>query len=148
MGKTEKLIGGIIITLVLVRLIFYVSFLDTLIALLTLVLSLIYLTLSFALLNNLRLRTIFKKTSYENIGILRIIGAIGTGFALSLICIYFLFKFMRWSFGNLELSTLLIPLIIATVITTIKFFDKTFNFWCDWNNFLLCIARTNIGNKK
>lgn len=129
MKNIEKFIGALIIALVLLRLFIYVSFLDTIIVLLTLVLSIIYLALSFALLNNVRLRSVFKKVSYNNVSILKIIGAIGTGIVLSLICIYSLFKFMRWPFADQGLSISLITLLIPIVVTAIKWLTTKNEFY-------------------
>ena len=92
MEKTEKILGLLIITLMISRLLFYYPILDTAIVLLAIILSLLYFALGFALLNNVRLTKIINKESYNGIGILRILGAAFTGFILSMITIYSLFK--------------------------------------------------------
>lgn len=119
MKQTEKILGGLVIILIAARLLFYVPFLNTLILMVTIVLAGTYFFLSFGLLNTIRLRNIFKKKAYTGIGAMRIVGAICTGVFLSLTCIYILFKFMQWPYGDqgliISLPILLIPLVIATV---------------------------------
>lgn len=134
MSKAEKIIGLLIIVLIVIRLLFYIPVLNTLILLLTLILSTIYFFLGFALLNNVRFRNITKSASYKNFTALRIIGAVFTGFVLSLICLYCLFKFMRWPFANQGLIIALITLIIPISISGLKFFTSKNRFYL---NFLL-----------
>jgi len=129
MQKNEKIIGAIIAILIISRLLFHFPFFNTSILLLSLILSCIYFVLSFALLNNIRLRNIFKNESYKDISILRMIGVVCTGVVLSIVTIYSLFKFMIWPMGNegliIGLITLFIPLVIVTVkliITKSKFY--------------------------
>lgn len=132
MKQTEKIIAILIVAFILTRFLFYIPALNTPIVILTLMLAGIYLFLSFALLNNIRLRTIFKKEAYKNVGVLRLVGVICTGLFVSLTCIYSLFKFMQWPFGNqglmICLTTLLIPLVIAIIkyLTTKSSFYKNF----------------------
>lgn len=120
MRKTEKILGLLIITLMIIRLLFHYPILDIAIILLAIIFSLIYFALSFALLNNVRLRKIFDRESYEGIGTLRIVGTVFTGFILSMIIIYSLFKFMRWPFANQGLLVGLISLIIPVIIVVVK----------------------------
>lgn len=133
MKYTEKIIGSLIIILIIARLLFYVPSLNTPILLLTMLLSGTYLFLGFALLNNIRLRNIFKKDAYKRIGAIRIIGAIGTGLFLSLTCIYSLFKFMQWPYGNAGLMISLVSLLIPSVIFIIKYITTRNSFY---KNFL------------
>ncbi len=132
MKQTEKIIGVLIVALMLIRFLFYVPSLNTPILILTLMLAGIYLFLSFALFNNVRLRNVFKKEAYKNIGATRLIGAICTGLFVSLTCIYSLFKFMQWPFGNqglmISLAAMLIPLVIAIIkyLPTKSLFYKNF----------------------
>ena len=78
MKQTEKILGGLIIILMIIRLFFSLPYFDITITLLILVLSMIYFGFGFALLNNVRLRNIFKKDSYNEISTLRILGGIFT----------------------------------------------------------------------
>lgn len=134
MRKSEKFIGGIVFFLMIIRLFFYYPILDKFILILTMLLSVVYFGLSFALLNNIRLRKIFKKESYNGISVLRVIGAIGTGIVLSMICIYCLFKFMRWPMANQGLIISLIILFFPILIVIIKLIITKNKFYL---NFLI-----------
>ena len=92
-------------------------------------LSMLYMNLSFALFNGIRLRNIFKKDSYKGISTMRIIGAVGTGLALSMTIIGLLFKFQSWPGASLNLGAGLVGLLIATVIGTIKYFRNKSDFY-------------------
>ena len=59
-------------------------------------LSVIYFYFGFALFNDIRLRTIFKRSSYEGISSARIIIAILSGISLSGLAIGLLFKSQLW----------------------------------------------------
>src|SRR5258706_11537060 len=63
-------------------------------------LSFIYFYFGFALLNNIGFRAMFKKASYANISIGRILGAIGVGLFLSIVLIGILFKLQIWNGSN------------------------------------------------
>ena len=67
------------------------------------VLLIFYYVLSFALFNGIKLRDIFKKVSYKDTNVKRIIGAIGLGFALSTIITGGLFKLQFWAGANIYL---------------------------------------------
>ncbi|WP_299252397.1 hypothetical protein [uncultured Lacinutrix sp.] len=118
MKQTEKILGGLIVILMLIRLFFALPYFDITITLLILVLSMMYFGFGFALINNVRLRAIFKKDSYKGISTLIILGGIFTGFILSFLSIYSLFKFQRWPFANQGLLISLYGLlpIIAIMI--------------------------------
>ena len=89
----------------------------------------IYFGFGFALLNNVRLRNIFKKDSYNEISTLRILGGIFTGFILSLLSIYSLFKFQRWPFANEGLLISLYGLLPIIAIVTFKFASSKKSFY-------------------
>lgn len=84
-------------------------------------LSVIYMYFGFAFFNDIRLRNIFKKEAYGQIDKLRIIGAIGTGFALSLTIIGLLFKFQFWPGADYNLGAGLFGLLIVTIVGAIKY---------------------------
>jgi hypothetical protein len=112
MRKTEIIIGVIaLLALVLKFLLIPGSGLLTVVSLLTL--SCIYCFLAFALFNDIRLRQIFKKDSYQGITPKKMIGVIGLGFALSEIVIGILFKFQSW---NGSTTYLIIGLIFTLII--------------------------------
>lgn len=87
-------------------------------------LSLIYCYFGFALFNNIPLRKILVKQGYKDTSTLRILGAIVTGFVLSLTIIGILFKFQSWPHASYNLGAGLVGLFIVTVVGLIKF-NKT-----------------------
>src|SRR5690554_4892641 len=103
MKKTEIIIGTLsIIALGLNLLLIPGGGVLTVLTLSTL--STIYFYFSFALFNDIRFRKIFKKDSYENISRWRIIGAIGTGFALSATTAGLMCKFQSWPGADFNLG--------------------------------------------
>ena len=85
------------------------------------VLSLIYYPLGFAFFNGIRLREIFKKSSYTGISTWRILGAIGAGMAFSALCMGILFKLQFWTGANMNLLAGLVTIPIILVIVLIKY---------------------------
>lgn len=94
-----------------------------------LTLSFLYMYLSFALFNAIRLRNIFKKDSYKGISTLRIVGSVGTGFALSATTIGILFKFQSWPGASFNLIAGLFGLLIVTIIGLIKNLKNKSNYY-------------------
>jgi hypothetical protein len=84
-------------------------------------LSMIYFYFGFAFFNEINLRAIFAKDSYKDISLLRIIGAIGVGIALSLTIIGLLFTFNSWSGSSFSLGAGLFGLLIVTIIGLIRY---------------------------
>ena len=132
MKQAERIIGILIIVLMIIGLFISFRFLNTTILLLTLILALLYFLFGFALLNNIRLRTIFKKEAYQGVSTLRVLGAAGTGLILSLICIYSLFKYMRWPFANEGLSISLIVLLPILMVVAIKWFSNRKTYYLNF----------------
>lgn len=93
----------------------------TMTALALMALSILYAFFGFALFNNIRLRTIFKKESYNNASSLRILGAVGTGWALSATVNGLLFKFQSWHMPESRLVAGLLGLLIVTIFGIIKY---------------------------
>lgn len=128
MKKTEIIIGTLsIIALGLNLLLIPGGGVLTVLTLSTL--STIYFYFSFALFNDIRFRKIFKKDSYENISRWRIIGAIGTGFALSATTAGLMFKFQSWPGADFNLGAGLVGLLIVTIIGLIKYSRNKSNYY-------------------
>lgn len=121
MKQTEKILGVLILILMISRLITHYPFSNIAIAVPMLLLSLIYFFLSFGLLNKIRLRNLFKKESYIGISTLRLIGTVITGFVLSMLVNYALFKFQAWPMGDVGLLLSLILLSLIIVVVLVKF---------------------------
>jgi len=81
-----------------------------------LILACLYYPLGFLFFNQIRLRDIFKKTSYKNVTAPRIIFAISTGIGLSAIVVGSLFKLLNFSGAD---EMLLSGLIVTTVVFVI-----------------------------
>lgn len=94
-----------------------------------LTLSGIYMYLSFALFNGIRLRKIFKKDSYKGISTMRIVGAVGSGLALSTTTVGILFKFQSWQGATFNLGAGLVGLLIVTIIGAIKYLKSKSEFY-------------------
>ena len=82
--------------------------------------SSLYFYFGFALFNKIRLRNIFKKESYDGISAVRIIGAIGTGIALSVSTISIVFKFQDWPGASFQLYVGFSSLLVVTAISAVK----------------------------
>lgn len=92
-------------------------------------LAMIYFYLGFALFNNIGFRKIFKKDSYVNINAGRIIGAIGSGVALSIVIIGIQFKLLTLA-GSIEMlligtTSLAVIMLIAGGIYLFKYKGKS-----------------------
>ena len=92
-------------------------------------LATIYFYFSFAIFNSIRLRNIFKKESYKGITSKRIIGTVGTGFALGITVIGVLFKLLSWPGASVNLVAGLLGLIIVLIIGSIKYFNTKSTFY-------------------
>ena len=85
-----------------------------------LLLSILYSFFSFAILNGIPLRKIFKKESYQDIKALRIIGTILVGFCLSNGIFGILFKLMSWPGATFMLMIGSFGLLLSGIIILIK----------------------------
>jgi hypothetical protein len=85
-------------------------------------LSMLYMSLGFAIFNNISFKGIFKKESFKSISTLRIVGGVGLGFIFSMLVIYSLFRIQFWPYGQFGLQTSLILLAISVIIIIIFYF--------------------------
>ncbi len=86
---------------------------------------------SFALFNGVRFRGIFKSSSYKEIGVARILGAILTGFALSITIIGLLFKFQSWPGALMNIMLGVFALTIAIIVGGIKYAKTKSNYYIE-----------------
>lgn len=89
-----------------------------------LMLSCLYFCFSFALFNKIQFADIFKKDSFAKISASKVIIAIGTGIALSIILIGILFKILRWPFSNQNLLIGGIMILIISIFSLVKFLKQ------------------------
>jgi glucan phosphoethanolaminetransferase (alkaline phosphatase superfamily) len=120
MKKTEKILIGIAILAIVLKYLF-IPVSGALFTFSMMILSFIYFYLGFILFNNIRLRKVFKKESYKGISKLKIVGAICTGSALSLITIGFLFKGQHWPGADFNLLSGVICCSVVLIISLIKY---------------------------
>ncbi len=128
----ERVLGGFIILFMISRLLFIYPFSSVLITFSCLLLSLLYLCFSFALLNNVKFRAILKKESYRGKSVLRILLSIFTGFTLSFLTVFILFKFQRWPYGNVGLLICLIGLAFIIIVVLIKYIVSKNRFYSNF----------------
>ncbi len=92
-------------------------------------LALFYMNFSFAFFNGIQLRNIFKKEAYKDTNALRIIGAIGTGIALSQTIIGLIFKFNEWPGAFVMMSVGLSGLTVVTIVGLIQFLKNKIDYY-------------------
>lgn len=85
-------------------------------------LSMLYFGFSFLLLNQIRLRNIFKMESYQGVSAIQIIGAIGAGFTLSMLLGGMMFKLLRWPGSSVQLIASLFMAMIIVITCSIRYF--------------------------
>ena len=129
MKQTEIILGGLVALLMLIRLIVPFPFSALAITFSSLFLALLYFVFSFALLNGIRLRHVFKSESYKGISTFRLLGTIFAGFVFSITVIYCLFKFQRWPYGNEGLLISLNGIIFIAVAAVLKYATSKGTFY-------------------
>jgi glucan phosphoethanolaminetransferase (alkaline phosphatase superfamily) len=84
---------------------------------------------SFAFFNGVQLRNIFKKVAYTDVSALRIVGAIGTGIALSQTIIGLIFKFNEWPGAFVMMSVGLSGLLVVAIVGFIQFAKNKIDYY-------------------
>lgn len=84
-------------------------------------LSGMYMYFSFAILNDIGLRKIFKSESYQSTSPFRVVGTVFVGFQLATTIIGILFKILNWTGADEMLSVGLVGLFIAGVVGLIRY---------------------------
>jgi len=120
MRKIEKILGFSVIAFMIIRLFISFPFSSILIVFPTIFLMLLYSIFSFVLLNGISFRKMFKKEAYKGISAWRIIGTIGTGFALLTTITGILFVYQRWPFGYVNLQNGLVMLSVVLIVIVLK----------------------------
>ena len=119
MFKFEKILGPIIILGLIMKL-YHIIGGNTIIILGFGILAIFYNFFSFALFNGIKFRDIFKNKSYGALSTMRIIGAVLTGFTLSVTSLGILFKLMFYPVAKLMLFESLISIIIILILLIVK----------------------------
>lgn len=119
MKKTEITLA--LLTLIAYLLLYYsVDGGAMLMALFCAALYCLYLFFSFALLNNIGGRKIFKKASYHLIGRFKIVAAVITGFGLSASVLSILFILLNWEGQAIVFKNALTALGFSTILVIIE----------------------------
>lgn len=84
-------------------------------------LSMLYLYFSFALLNNVSLREVFKEKALKTINSMQTVEGILTGGALSMAIISILFKVLDWPMASTLAYVALPGILIAGIVAFMKF---------------------------
>lgn len=137
MKKVEKILGFSVIAFMIIRLFIDFPFSSVLIVFPTIFLMFLYFVFSFVLLNGISFRKMFKKESYNGISTWRIIGTIGTGFALLTTITGILFVYQRWSYGYANLQNGLVMLGIVLIVIVLK---KSLSFHAVYTYILIRIG--------
>jgi len=123
MKRLEKILGIIVLIALIMK--FTLIPLSNVLFLLSLsILACIYYPLGFALFNQIGFKQIFKKDSYKGLSALRILGAIGVGTTLSLICVGVLFKLLHWPGAMIQLISGLVSTLIILIVALIRYFKS------------------------
>ena len=83
-------------------------------------LSCLYFILGFALFNNIPARKIFNTDSYKGLGTWEILIAIGTGIALSILTIGFMFSILSYPMAKTLLAVGIVLTAIIIILALIK----------------------------
>ena len=92
-------------------------------------LSLFYYAFSFALLNGIGFRGLFRKVSYKGISAMRIIGAVCAGMTISTLAIALLFAILNYEGASNMLLSGLVPAVIILLISIIKYMKNKHVFY-------------------
>lgn len=128
MNKLEK-IAAVVVLVALVLKLTLIPGGGILMVLSLSVLGFIYYPMGFALFNQIGFRQILKKDSYKGLSALRIMGAIGVGAALSVVCVGILFKLQHWTGSGFNLMVGLIVSSILLVVALIKYLATKAEFY-------------------
>ena len=127
MKNTEK-ITTVLFFLALLFKILNIPGADILLILSIVILSLIYYPFGFAFFNQIKLRRIFNKASYDGISTKKIIGAVFFGIILSTICIGILFKILMFPGGTIILTIGTISAIAILTFSIIRYVSSKHSF--------------------
>ena len=121
-----------------------VTFSSELLIFTVLLLSGLYFWLGFAVLNRIKLTKLFKKESYRDVSILRLIGSALLGIQLSFAPLGILYSLLMWPF-NKEMNYLAgFGLFLFCIVCIIRLMTSKSNLKFYWANLLRIIPYTII----
>lgn len=128
MRKTENILGLTLLAGLIMKFTFMPG-VGLIITISVLSIAIMYYFLGFALFNQIQLSKIFNRDSYKGISKLRILGAVGAGIGLSMICNGVLFKVQNWPSGLSSLDLGLGLTSIVFLISVYKFIKTRSRFY-------------------
>jgi len=128
MKKSEKIFGILFVIAIIFKFALYPGGAFILTVSLT-SLACIYFYFGFAFFNNIKLKNVFSRKSYEGISALRILGSIGTGLGLSTVCLGILLKISHWPGGGVMLGIGLIIIVFISTILLVKYLRSKSNLY-------------------
>ncbi len=143
--KKAEIILFILIIVAFAMKVMHLPYSSILITFACMMLSMLYMFFGFALLNGIRLRTMFKTESYKNVSIFRILAGITLGFVLSTMVVYCLFKVQFWPYGDQGLFMSLVLFGVALLTIAIFYFLKRRVFFKINRIRLVLIGMISIG---
>ncbi len=84
-------------------------------------LSLLYFFVGFALFSGIGFRGMLKSSSYSELSALKVLGFVGAGWSLSMLCLGILFKIQHWPGSEVQLVSGLITALVSSVVALFKF---------------------------
>lgn len=127
--KKFELITGLIVIVTIILKLLHVPGSSMFIVLSFAALSMFYYVFSFALLNNIRFRDIFKKAAYQHTNAKKNTGAVALGFSISSILIGGLFKLQFYPGAAVQLMAGLVMAGIILSIATVMYFINKSNYY-------------------
>ncbi len=93
------------------------------------ILAFLYQVFGIVIFNNIKIRNLFKKESFSGVSAIQLVGSIGVGFGLSIVCIGILFKLQNWPGANFTTIIGLSIIIFLTLITFIEYLKSKRNYF-------------------
>ena len=128
MKKFEKILGLLAVISVILQF-FSIPGSVMLLTFSMMLVAILYYPLGFIFFNNIPLRNVFKKEAYKGISTLKIVGTIGLGMGLSLLCIGILFKLNTYPFSSQNLGLGLFTTLIALLVVIYRLLKTKRSFY-------------------
>ncbi|HMG90117.1 MAG TPA: hypothetical protein VK589_08650 [Chryseolinea sp.] len=129
MKRFEKVLVILIAFFLLLKISTNIAGVDQMLFILLTLLCMFYYVLGFFLMNNVELRNMFKRISYTNISIMRILGSIGASQGLSTLVISVLFILMQYE-GDFNLLVIgLVTVLIVVAVSLVRYQARKDRFY-------------------
>ena len=128
MRRTEQIFVAMVLIGLIMKLVLIPNVTIVVIVALT-ILAIIYYPFGLFLFNSIRLKKIFKRTSYQGISVLKGIGSFGAGLILSILATGALFKLLYLPGSNVMLGVGLSGSLILLITTAIKYISTKSKFY-------------------